>query len=64
MRSLLLLLMNLRVILLRLSGRDEDLEGIDARLEVCVFFREVLVALLEVRDVFCSFGEDGCLWMS
>lgn len=58
---LLLLLLLLRSLIRLLSRHDEDLEGVNAGFERCVFFREILVALLEVRDVFCCFREDGRL---
>jgi len=38
-----------------------DFEGIDAGFEGFGFFREALVPLFKVSDVFGCFGEDGCL---
>lgn len=56
-----ILLLLLLLHILRLSRHDEDFKRVDAGFQACVFLCEVFVTLLEVRDVFCCFGEDGCL---
>lgn len=54
------MLLHLALGCLRL-GHDEDLEGFDTSFELCIFSGDVLVALLEVRNVFCRFCEDSRL---
>jgi hypothetical protein len=57
-----LLRLHLHLLLARLLPRhDQDLKGVDAALQRSVLFDQVSIPLLQMRDVFCGFGENSRL---